>query len=245
MNMLSLVLAIGAGLLVLGGIFQGIVAGIELTKHAVGSGQIKRWSAIILTCIVLASISGYASYASYASSPKSDPLSPPVATSPTVPSVTSTLTAQPTETPTIPPTSTPGVATAGPPGSIRLSCACSDPVVVTITKIDIQPQQNRMIWSLSFYNNSQSAYDADFSKFYLQKGDQTQNPAGSAGEPTYTPTGLAINTGQIIHAGDTKQSTLTFSFVPDKGNYTLASQLVLNEVTMEMVNFDSIVIPFT
>ena len=108
--------------------------------------------------------------------------------------------------------------------NITLKCDCTDPVVVTITKIEIQPPQNRMIWSLTFFNNSQNSTDAVFNQFFLQKGDQVNYP--TQGEQTYTATGGGIDTNVPLQAGETKQATLTFSFVPYNNiPYTLSSEL--------------------
>jgi len=81
-----------------------------------------------------------------------------------------------------------------------------------------------MIWSLTFYNNSQSSIGARFYQFSLQKGDQIHYP--TTGEQTYDASGGGIDTGVYLQAGETKQITLTFSFVPYKDiSYTLESQL--------------------
>ena len=91
------------------------------------------------------------------------------ATSSTATTATSTeLTATPTEP--IP------ASTETLPESITLKCDCTDPVVVTITKIVVEPPQNRMIWTLTFYNNSQLNTYVDFTQFSLQKGDQVKYP---------------------------------------------------------------------
>jgi hypothetical protein len=128
------------------------------------------------------------------------------------------------------------------PENITLKCDCTDPVVVTITKIVVQPQQNRMIWSLTFFNNTQRDTDAQFGQFSLQKGDQVHYP--TTGEQTYDATGGGINTDVPLQAGETKQATLTLSFVPYKNiSYTLSSQLGLagpfNPVTFnpEVITF--------
>jgi cytoskeletal protein RodZ len=127
------------------------------------------------------------------------------------------------------------------PESITLKCDCTDPVVVTITKIVVQPQQNRMIWSLTFFNNSQSGTDASFYQFSLQKGDQINYP--TTGEQTYVATGGGINTDVPLQSGETKQATLTFSFVPYKDiPYTLSSELGGMGITP--VNFNPAVIQF-
>lgn len=156
------------------------------------------------------------------------------ATSSTATTDTSTaLTATPTE-PIPAPTETL-------PESIALKCDCTDPVVVTITKIVVEPPQNRMIWTLTFYNNSQLNTYVDFSQFSLQKGDQVKYP--TQGEQTYSATGEGINTDVTLQAGETKQATLTFSFVPYKDMpYTLTSVLLGNN--FNAVTFNPVIIQF-
>jgi hypothetical protein len=127
------------------------------------------------------------------------------------------------------------------PENITLKCDCTDPVVVTITKIVVEPPQNRMIWSLTFFNNSQSGADASFYQFSLQKGDQVNYP--TTGEQTYSATGGGINTDVFLQAGETKQATLTFSFVPYKDMpYTLTSLLWGNN--FNAVTFNPVIIQF-
>ena len=147
-----------------------------------------------------------------------NPFSP--ASPPSAQAAIKTPTVFPSPTPTQPVPSGPKTL----PENIRLQCDCSDPVVVTIAQIVIQPQPNRMLWSLTFYNNSQSSFGARLSQFSLQKGDQIRYP--TTGEKTYDASGEGIDTGEILQAGETKQITLTFSFVPYKDiPYTLESQL--------------------
>jgi len=131
------------------------------------------------------------------------------------------------------------------PENITLKCDCTDPIVVTITKIEIQPPQNRMLWTLTFYNNTQSSDAPYFEQFTLQKGDQVHYP--TTGEQTYDATGEGIHTSDgttryvSLQAGETKQVTLTFSFVPYKDiPYTLSSQLAASSG----VNFNPVVIQF-
>jgi hypothetical protein len=127
------------------------------------------------------------------------------------------------------------------PENITLKCDCTDRVVVTITKIVVQPQQNRMVWSLTFYNNSQSDADAVFNQFSLQKGDQVNYP--TQGEQTYDATGGGISTDVPLQAGETKQAILTFSFVPYKAMpYTLSSEF--QDYFIHTVIFNPVVIQF-
>lgn len=131
------------------------------------------------------------------------------------------------------------------PENIRLACTCSDRVVVTITQIVIQPDQNRMIWSITFSNTSQKSASAVFadSNFSLQKGDQINNPA--PGELKYGATGSVIGTfsGINLQAGETQQVTITFSFVPYTGiAYTLVSIMQMDCCGGEIAHFNPVVL---
>ncbi len=162
----------------------------------------------------------------------------------------------PTNTPTDTPTPTPTQSALTPTSSpvlhgpttlaeqIRLQCNCSDPVLVTITQIVIEPQQNRMLWSLTLKNTSQQSVDASFfQKFRLQEGNQKSDP--SPGNPTYNPTGPGVtNNLPLMNAGDSQQIVVTFSFVPYIGMpYTLDSQFI-DGITSGGVSFDPIIVNF-
>ena len=163
---------------------------------------------------------------------------------------------QPTEAPTMlptptatepVPTSTPSLA--GPETlqkNIRLKCDCTDRVLVTITQIVIQPDQDRMLWSMTFFNNSQQAADAGFGdgNFYLQEGDQINDPA--PGEQKYDATGPVIGFNAItLRAGETQQVTITFSFVPYTGiSYTLVSIMQMDCCGQETAHFDPVLFTF-
>jgi hypothetical protein len=116
------------------------------------------------------------------------------------------------------------------PENIVLKCnECSDPLIVTITSIQVQPQANRMLWSLTLYNNSQQTTSCDFSTFSFQNtldgrtfvatGDIVdQNHYG--GDFVCNPNSSSSQEG--IDAGATDQTSVTFSFVPyTKTPYTL------------------------
>ena len=123
----------------------------------------------------------------------------------------------------------------------RLHCNCSDPVVVTITQIDIQPQQNRMLWSLTLSNTSQAGQGSSWNEFSLQDGDHVQDP--TLGGQTYNATGEGINTSQFLNAGEVQHTIITFSFVPYQGMpYTLISELSTS--SPNSVTFDPTVIQF-
>jgi hypothetical protein len=120
-------------------------------------------------------------------------------------------------------------------------------VLVTINQIVIQPDQNRMLWSLTFYNNSQNGAGASFAdgNFYLQQGDQINNPA--PGEPTYGATGPVIGTfsGIGLKAGETKQVMVTFSFLPyTNTTYTFVSIMQVDCCGQEIVRFDLVLFTF-
>lgn len=100
-----------------------------------------------------------------------------------------------------------------------------------------------MLWSLTFYNNSQADYTVGFSKFFLQDGDQTKDPTDS-GATTYTPTGPGVDQGVPLPSGSTKQVVITFSFVPYEGiPYTLISRLGAAYFALD-ITFDPVVIQF-
>ncbi len=165
-------------------------------------------------------------------------------------------TSTPTPQPNVPVTETPGeqpapsatepVSTSTPVPyatekishpNIRLHCNCSDPIVVTITQIDIQPQQNRMLWSLTLSNTGQVDQNTGWSKFSLQEGDHIGDP--TQGGQTFD----AMSTGVYIKAGEVQHTIVTFSFVPYQGmSYTLVSELEASYPGA--VTFDPIVIQF-
>jgi hypothetical protein len=163
---------------------------------------------------------------------------------------TSTLTPQPSLPPTEPPTSQP-TATSSPilsgpqtlPENTRLACNCSDPVVVTLIKIEIQPDKNRMIWTFTFSNNTPSLEETYFGQLTLEEGNQIKYP--TTGEPTYDATGPGIfddgsTTAIFLQPNETKQVIVTFSFVPYKDtSYTLISTLS----SSKYVTFDKVVMP--
>lgn len=129
----------------------------------------------------------------------------------------------PTDTIAVPATATPPqYAAAGSRGeNITLKCNCTDPITVTITQIDVEPQQGNMIWSLTLFNNSQKNYDVIFGNITLQQADQA--------DVTFTPTGPLAQTGVRVDVGATIHSTLTFSFIPFRSiAYQLTSKLSLD-----------------
>ena len=116
-----------------------------------------------------------------------------------------------------------------------LTCTCNDPVVMKVTQIDIQPQQQRMLWTLTFFNSSQTYADAYFNRIALQQGNQINNLAPA--EPTFTPTGQAANSDVPLQPNQTQTVSITFSFVPFKGmTYTLTGNL--HDSITEGVTFD-------
>ncbi len=151
-----------------------------------------------------------------------------------------------TATRIVSPISTPGIATVG-PSNIRLKCSCSDPVLVTITKIDIQPQQNRMLWSVTLQNVSPNNATVNFTQFYLQQGNLISNP--TSGEQQYLATGGAANNAVSLlpsgQPGDTQTTTLTFLFMPYATSYTLTSILDPCLGFCDSVTFDPAVIQFS
>lgn len=163
-------------------------------------------------------------------------------TSTALPSPTSTVTVSPSPvaTPTLAPAETLNK-------NIKLSCNCSDRVVATITKIVVQPDQNRMLWSMTLFNNSQKSADVGFGDggFYLQEGDQITNPA--PGAPKYDATGSAVGTfnGTLLQAGETQQVIITFSFVPYTAiPYTLVTIMQMDCCAQEMAHFNPVLFSF-
>lgn len=158
---------------------------------------------------------------------------------------TDTPTVQSADTPTVQAASTPGIATTG-PSNIRLKCTCSDPVLVTITKINMQPQQNRMLWSLTLQNVSPNSAGIDFRQFYLQQGDLISNP--TSGEQEYPATGGAANNTVSLQPsgqpGDIQTTTLTFLFMPYATSYTLTSILDPCQGFCDPIPLDPAVIQF-
>lgn len=164
--------------------------------------------------------------------PNSSPTMTPSFTA-TASATTNALTASPTS----------GFAKSG-PSNIRLQCTCSDPVLVTITKIDIQPQLNRMLWSITLENVSPNNHDINFRQFYLQQGSSPTSQ-----DTPYYATGGAVDTPVQLQSsgqsGSIQTATLTFLFIPYMGPYTLTSILDPCNGFCGLVSFDPKVIPFT
>lgn len=101
------------------------------------------------------------------------------------------------------------------PENIVLKCnECSDPVVVTITSIKVEPQNNRMIWALSLFNNSQANQNCSFQQFSLQ------NPID---DKTFDSTMPYCSS---LDADETTTFSATFSFIPyTKVAYTLDASI--------------------
>ena len=188
---------------------------------------------VVIALLVLILISTFVFFLGKGSGQGTTPSTPNKAvTQPANNNATSTVaTASPTESTTTPTdlTATPTELTLAPAETlsenIRLRCDCSDPVVATITKIVVEPANNRMLWSLTLFNSSPNSTYARFQHFYLEKGDQVQYPT-TGDQTTYQAEGEGINNGVGLQAGERKQIILTFSFVPYKDiPYTLESEL--------------------
>lgn len=101
---------------------------------------------------------------------------------PVQPTLVPTVQPTPTETPilqpgtTEPTTVSPGVY----PEHITLTSNYSDPIIVTITKIDIQ--QYNMLWSLTLENTGPDAASVTFRYIYLEEGNQVNNPSSNPPE---------------------------------------------------------------
>lgn len=128
----------------------------------------------------------------------------------------------PTDTIAVPATATPPqYAAAGSRGeNIRLKCNCTDPIIVMLTQIDVEPTQGNMTWTFKLYNNSPQKYDVIFGNIALQQADQA--------DVTFTPTGPLAQTGVSVSSGATISATITFSFIPYRSiAYQLTSKLGL------------------
>lgn len=250
-----LLLAIIAALNALVAIVTGLIQAVAAWGQIPLPGR-KLLLIAMIVCFILAVAFGSATYAT---SLHSSPLPTPSSTS-TVPNSspavqlgatpTDTVNAQPTLQPTaaatLTPQPTPSEVALVPDGSyqehIRMGCKCSDPVVVTITNITIQQAQNKMTWSLTFFNNSPNNTRNTFDQFYLEDGDQVQYP--TSGPQTYEAAGRAINTEVDVSPGATQSIIITFSFVPDTLPYTLISRLAPCAAFCNDISFDPKVIQF-
>jgi len=133
--------------------------------------------------------------------------------------------------------------------NITLKCGtCNDPIVVTITTIQIQPQFNRMIWTMTYFNNSQTDYVESFNpdsggKFTLQLNQTDSQVPGQA----YVPTGPKVHNGptQTLPAGATAKDTITFSFIPYQGvPYSLSAVMADDFDGFQPIKFDPVTITF-
>lgn len=143
----------------------------------------------------------------------------------------------PTETPLIPTPTVLVLATPTTiPENIRLQCdSCSDAIVVTVTQIQIQPDQNNMVWTLNLYNNSQDGtYSLWFDPFTLTLNGSDFSPTGP----------LMTDEAPELYAGKSMTQTLTFSFVPYTAvSYTLTSHLH-DGIDYDGVDFNPVGITF-
>lgn len=166
----------------------------------------------------------------------------PIAISPTVIPPTATALPSPTTAATVSSLPTQATPTLAPAETlfknIKLSCNCSDRVVATITKIVIQPDQGNMLWSMTFFNNSQRSAYAAFAdgNFYLQEGNQTYDATGSV---------IGTFAGISLQAGETQQVIITFSFVPFKdAPYKLVSIMQMDCCGQEIAKFNPVPLSF-
>jgi len=169
---------------------------------------------------------------------------PPIATAPTAtpqPHSTAGVTPAPTTATSPTSASSPG-ATAQPAATVAsgtitenllLTCGanCNDPIRVTITTIQVDGANGRMIWNISMKNVTGSSVNYGVSTFeLLANGTQTQIPA------TFSqPQGNLPNSDPSIIQG-------TFAFVPlQKTTYTLT---VVIESTAGTMTFDPAPVTF-
>lgn len=230
------------------GIISGLCGIIGLIITIINSKKIGKFG-IIMIVVILVAVMGTGVLFSTSTTITPHPPTNPFASQPT-PTAASTLTptepiptpilTEPASTPTEPPLAGPETL----PENITLKCECSDLVLVKITQVQIQPDQNRMLWSLTLKNTSQSTVDqAFFQPFSLQKGDQVHDP--TPGEQPYQPTGPGVSDNlPTLRPGGMQQIVTTFSFVPHTGvPYTLVSTFV-DGITSGGVHFNPVLIQF-
>jgi hypothetical protein len=105
-----------------------------------------------------------------------------------------------------------------------------------------------MIWTMTYFNNSQTDYVESFNpdaggKFTLQLNQTDSQLAGQA----YVPTGPKVNNGptQTLQAGATQQNTITFSFIPYQGvPYSLSAVMTDDFSSFQPITFDPVTISF-
>ena len=114
---------------------------------------------------------------------------------------------------------------------IRLSCIppCSDPILVTITIINVQSQLNNMQWTITLQNTSPYDVSVNINHFYLLEGDQTGITNPIPPSQGLDAEGQVLNDAiDLSHSGPSSAyatTMLTFAFVPSATNYTLESEV--------------------
>lgn len=245
-------------LTILGYILGVVVGGISIyefiqKKNPPGTVYASVAAAILIASLVLTFLNPHSGISTGTPTPTpTSTVGLSALSSPSPTDTTPTSTALPSPTPTVTvspsPAATPTLAPAETLNkNIKLSCNCSDRVVATITKIVVQPDQNRMLWSMTFFNNSQKSADVGFGDggFYLQEGDQINNPA--PGAPEYDATGSVVGTfnGITLQAGGTQQVIITFSFVPYTATpYTLITIMQMDCCAQEIAHFNPVLFSF-
>jgi len=173
----------------------------------------------------------------------------PVTTVPTAPAQATSVPATPVPTATPAPTS--GAATATPassPGAtaqpaatvatgtitenLLLTCGanCNDPIRVTITTVQVDDANGRMLWNVSLKNVTGSSIGYGVDTFeLLASGAQTQIPA------TFSQSGGTLTNN------DPSSIQGTFAFVPVQNTtYTLTIVVEVNPYGGPQINFDPV-----
>jgi serine/threonine protein kinase len=125
---------------------------------------------------------------------------------------------------------------------LRLTCICDDPLVTTINAILIQPDENRMVWNITIYNNSAKRLPIYYDTFSLQSSSDEQSTYDGTGpirtfHSVYDP--LALSGGQTMH------TTIVFSFVPrEHASYVLHVHISSSFAHEVDVTFDPVTLTF-
>jgi hypothetical protein len=215
--LVSLALAIIAGIATLSGILQGYVAMREIITHHIQSGQRKKWFFILL-CFIIASVSSYGVYDPSllrldSSSSTPSPIAPSTSLSssssstpgPTPTSLSSSSTPSPTPTPKMLTVNRQLVCTSGDCSFYLIH------ITVISFSIDTTLKQTSMRFSLDSHENCADAFVSA-----LKFQDSTGN--------TYTRSEQTNNNFSLAK-GQSLTLTAIYSFVPSSGlTYTLSTK---------------------
>ena len=240
MNVLFLILAVGAGFSFLATAIQGLVA-----WHSANPQLQRRLRPFIIGCVILTIAFVGASYYSLPSTQSATATLPTststVASSSPAQSPTTTSGSQlsPTATSTSQVTSDVTPTALAPDGTITenklLTCSScsSDPIHFTIDSITIDNANGRTVWNVTLKNVSGSYY---YVYNYQSQGITLQESAGT-NQPVQA-TGYSV---PQMAPGDKDTTQLIFAFVPHKGvQYTFSAHILTNtgiDMPFDPVNF--------